>query len=225
MTAAAIVLLSGGIDSAVALASLRAEGVACEALLVDYGQRHGIELARASALADYYETPVTRVSVNLPAMRPHDALIGQVAVPKHRSLRTIATAPRPATFVPGRNLVLLSLAFSLAAMRAAGRVVMGVTLSDAAGYADCRPRFVTEFAIAARCGTETFVQLDTPWLYRTKGAVIAEGARLGVDFAATLSCYQPGASGTHCGCCDACVIRRHGFVDAGIVDPTIYEAP
>lgn len=216
-----IVLLSGGLDSTVALAKVRADGIPCEALLIDYGQRHGIELARAASIAAHYNTPVTRVRVNLPAMRPGDALVGQAAVPKRRSLRTIATSGVPSTFVPGRNLVLLSLAFSLAGMRGADAVVMGATMADSVGYPDCRPRFVTEFGIAARAGMGSHIQLLAPWLYKNKHEVIVEGAALGVDFAATWSCYQP-AGDVHCGLCDACVVRRAGFVEAGIADPTAY---
>ena len=222
-----IVLLSGGIDSAVALAKVRAAGSDVEALLVDYGQRHGIELGRAQALAEHYGAKVTRVSVNLPAMRPGDALTGQASVPKRRSLQAIASSGVPATFVPGRNMVLLSLAFSLAAMRRADAVVMGATMADAVGYPDCRPRFVTDFSAAARAGLGSFIKLDAPWLYKTKAEVIAEGAALGVDFAGTWSCYAPSYELDHglikhCGVCDACTVRRAGFVAAGIVDPSDY---
>ena len=222
-----IVLLSGGIDSAVALAKVRASGSDVEALLIDYGQRHGIELGRAQALAEHYGAKVTRVSVNLPAMRPGDALTGQASVPKRRSLQAIASSGVPSTFVPGRNLVLLSLAFSLAAMRGADAVVMGATMADAPGYPDCRPGFLDAFKWAAHAGLGNFTRLESPWVYKTKAEVIAEGAALDVDFAETWSCYAPSydlARGTteHCGVCDACTVRRAGFVAAGIVDPTDY---
>lgn len=218
-----IVLLSGGIDSAVALAKVRASGSDVEALLVDYGQRHGIELARAAALAEHYGAAITRVSVNLPAMRPNDALVGQASVPKRRSLRTIASSGVPATFVPGRNLVLLSLGFSLAGMRNADAVVMGATLTDAPGHPDCRPGFLEAFKWAAHAGLGNFTRLESPWVYKTKAEVIAEGAALGVNYGATWSCYAPSSDVRHCGVCDACVMRRAGFATAGIVDPTEYE--
>ena len=217
-----IVLLSGGIDSAVALAKVRSSGSDVEALLIDYGQRHGIELARALALAEHYGAKATRVSVNLPAMRPGDALTGQAPVPKRRSLQTIASSGVPATFVPGRNLVLLSMAFSLAAMRGADAVVMGSTLTDAPGHPDCRPGFLDAFKWAAHAGLGNFTRLESPWVYQTKAEVIEEGAALGVNFAATWSCYAPSSDVRHCGICDACTVRRAGFVAAGIVDPTDY---
>lgn len=222
-----IVLLSGGIDSAVALAKVRASGSDVEALLVHYGQGHGIELSRAQALAEHYGAKVTRVSVNLPAMRPGDALTGQASVPKRRSLQTIASSGVPATFVPGRTLVLLSLAFSLAAMRGADAVVMGATMTDAPGYPDCRPGFLDAVKWAAHAGLGNFTRLESPWVYKTKAEVIAEGAALDVDFAATWSCYAPSYDLDHglikhCGICDACTVRRAGFVAAGIVDPTDY---
>jgi 7-cyano-7-deazaguanine synthase len=217
-----IVLLSGGIDSAVALAKVRASGSDVEALLIDYGQRHGIELALAAAFAEHYGAAITRVRVGLPAMRPSDALVGQASVPKRRSLQTIASSGVPPTFVPGRNMVLLSLAFSLASMRRADAVVMGATMADAPGYPDCRPGFLDAFTGAAHAGTGDFTRLMAPWVYKTKAAVIAEGAALGVSFAATWSCYAPSSDVRHCGVCDACVMRRAGFVGAGVVDPTDY---
>ena len=221
----AVVLLSGGLDSAVALAKCRAEGSTCDALLIAYGQRHARELAYAEALAARYDATVTRVTVDLPLPPASNALTGSAVVPRRRSLRTIAESGPPPTFVPGRNLVLLSLAFSLAAAKQADRVVMGATLDDAAGYPDCRPRFLTEIDSAAKVGTGHHARLDAPWVYKTKAEVIAEGATLNVDFAGTWSCYQP-SSDLHCGVCDACVVRRAGFVRAGVADPTVYaEAP
>lgn len=218
----AVVLLSGGIDSTVALAKAVSEGRACHALLVEYGQRHIVELAHAERIAARYSAPVTRVSVGLPAMGPSDALVGATTVPTRRSLRAIATTPRPATFVPGRNLILLSLGYAFASARRLDAVVIGATLEDAVGYADCRERFLFEFEWAARCGTESSVRLDRPWTALRKSEVIREGARLGVYFAETLSCYQP-EDGIHCGTCDACTVRRNGFREAGVSDPTEYR--
>lgn len=221
----AVVLVSGGLDSAVTLAAARAEGRRCAALTIDYGQRHRVELDAASRVARAQHTREVRLALDLRAIGG-SALTADIAVPKdHDERRTHAAIP--VTYVPARNLVFLSLAVGLAETLGATEVWIGVNAVDFSGYPDCRPAFIRAFEAAAREGTRAgasgqAVRVRTPIIDLTKPDIIRLGARLGVDLSLTHSCYDPDPAGLACGSCDACAIRRRGFVAAGVPDPTRY---
>jgi 7-cyano-7-deazaguanine synthase len=222
---AAVVLLSGGLDSTTALAWARAQGWRCHTLAVDYGQRHRIELdaarrvAAALGAADHRE-----VKVDLRAIGG-SALTADIAVPRGREERAIG-AGIPVTYVPARNTVFLSLALGLAETLGARHLVAGMNALDYSGYPDCRPEFVRAFEGLARLATRAGVegerfQVHTPLMTLDKAGIIRLGVSLGVDYALTHSCYDP-MDGLACGACDACTLRRKGFREAGLADPTRY---
>ncbi len=224
--ARAIVLLSGGLDSATCLAAARSEGRQCTALSVSYGQRHEVELDAARALAAEAGAEHVIISVDLGAIGG-SALTGDGAVPHE------PTAPEsgiPITYVPARNTVLLSLALGLAEVRDASEVWIGVNAVDYSGYPDCRPEFIAAFqgvvdvATRATAAEGRHITLRTPLLNLSKAEIISLGVRLGVDYGRTLSCYDPIADRA-CGTCDACRIRLAGFADAGLTDPAPYATP
>lgn len=228
----AVVLLSGGLDSAVALAvAVREHGLAAHAISVDYGQRHRLELKAAAEVAKALGAAShTVVRMDLRAIGG-SALTGDLAVPKDRDAHAMA-GEIPVTYVPARNMVFLSLAVGLAETMHAQAVYIGVNEVDYSGYPDCRPEFIGAFQRAAALGTKAGVEgrpvrIETPLAGCTKAAIIRRGAGLGVDFALTHSCYDPDESGRACGRCDSCALRRKGFHDAGVPDPTRYavEAP
>ena len=220
----AVVLLSGGLDSATCLAWARAQGFACHTLAVDYGQRHRIELDAARRVSAVLGAAEHReVSVDLRSIGG-SALTAAIEVPKHRSRDEIGTGI-PVTYVPARNTVFLSLALGMAETMGACDLVAGMNALDYSGYPDCRPEFVRAFEALARVATKagvggTVYTLHTPLMSLDKAGIIRLGASLGVDYALTHSCYDPGADGAACGACDACLLRRQGFVTAGIPDPT-----
>jgi len=234
--ARAVVLLSGGLDSATALGVARDEGFECYALSVDYGQRHAVELEAAGRIAaSMGAARHAVVRVDLRALGG-SALTADIDVPKDRPDAEREHAIPP-TYVPARNITMLSLAVGWAEILGCRDVYIGVNQIDYSGYPDCRLEFIRAFehaaAIGTRAGTEgdAYVRIHTPLVTLTKGAIIRLGARLGVDFAMTTSCYDPvfppGASrdAAHalaCGRCDSCNIRRRGFEEAGIPDPTRY---
>jgi 7-cyano-7-deazaguanine synthase len=220
----AVVLVSGGLDSATALAVARAAGHECFALSFDYGQRHRAELAAAA-----------RVAVNLGArehriMRIDTAGIGgsaltdsSIAVPE------APTAGIPVTYVPARNTVFLALALGWAEVLLAHDLYIGVNAIDYSGYPDCRPEFIAAFEQLANLATRAGVEgrrfrLQAPLIALTKADIIRRGVALGVDYGLTISCYQPDEDGRACGRCDSCRLRRAGFSAAGVVDPTVYQA-
>ncbi len=220
----AVVLLSGGLDSTTAAAIARAEGFGILALTVSYGQRHTVELdaARAAAAAlGAVEHHVLTIDL---ASFGGSALVGDGEVPKDRPLAEIgAPGDVPSTYVPARNTVLLALALALAEARGARDIFVGVNVLDASGYPDCRPEFVAAFerlaGVATRAGG---VRIHAPLIELTKAQIIQRGLALGVDYGATHSCYDPAPGGGACGRCDACVLRRKGFAEAGVPDPTRY---
>ena len=218
----AVVLLSGGLDSATALAWARERGHDCHALSVAYGQRHRAELDAAGRVAHSLGAVEHRIlKVDLGALGGSALTDAAIAVPEGPD-RGI-----PVTYVPARNTVLLSLALAWAEVLAARHVVIGVNAVDYSGYPDCRPEFIDAFAhlarIATRAGVEgRALQLHAPLLYWSKARIIQEGRRLGVDFALTVSCYQADAEGRACGRCESCRLRREGFAAAGGADPTRY---
>ena len=226
--AKAIVLLSGGLDSATALAMARAEGFRCLTLSVDYGQRHRCELDASRRIAETLGAENhSTVRVDLRSFGG-SALTDDLAVPK-RGRGEPAEPGIPVTYVPARNLVFLSLSVAHAEASGARDVFIGVNAVDYSGYPDCRPAFVRSFEatanLATRLGTEgPGVRVHAPLLELTKAEIIRRGASLGVDYAQTVSCYDPDADGLACGACDACWLRRRGFESAGVPDPTRYAA-
>jgi 7-cyano-7-deazaguanine synthase len=225
MNDSAVVLLSGGLDSTTALAWARAQGWRCHTLAIDYGQRHCIELdaarrvAAAMGVTDHRE-----VKVDLRAIGG-SALTADIAVPRGRDESAIGTGI-PVTYVPARNTVFLSLALGLAETLGATHLVAGMNALDYSGYPDCRPEFVRAFEGLARLATRAGVegerfQVHTPLMALDKAGIIRLGLSLGVDYALTHSCYDP-VDGLACGVCDACTLRRKGFREAGLSDPTRY---
>jgi len=223
----AVILLSGGLDSATAAAIARQEGFALYALTVDYGQRHRFELeaARRVARALQVRRHVT-VAVDLAAFGG-SALTGAIDVPKDRRPDQMAQGI-PVTYVPARNTVLLALALALAETAEAADIFLGVNAVDYSGYPDCRPEYIAAFgrlaALATKAGVEGRLsyQIHTPLVAMTKAQIIRRGMELGVDYGLTHSCYDPAPDGLSCGACDACQLRRKGFAEAGLVDPLPY---
>lgn len=218
----AIVLVSGGLDSAVTLAVARERGFAVTALSFAYGQRHAIELGAARAVAGAHRVPHRVVTIDL-AQFGGSALTDDIAVPKDRSSTAIGEGV-PVTYVPARNTIFLAYALALAEVTGARDIFIGVNAVDYSGYPDCRPEFIAAFQQAARLGTTLDdVTIHAPLSGLDKAAIIRLGTTLGVDFARTISCYDPDANGHACGRCDACHLRRAGFAAAGVADPTVYQ--
>lgn len=218
----AVVLVSGGMDSAVTLALARAEGFDCHALSVAYGQRHSSELAAAERLArDLGAHQHKTVHVDLRTIGG-SALTADIDVPEQGG------AGIPVTYVPARNTIMLSIALGWAEVLGAADIFCGVNAVDYSGYPDCRPAFIAAFEtlanLATKAGVEgTPLRVHAPLIALGKADIVREGLRLGVDFAQTVSCYQADADGRACGHCDACRLRADGFVAAGVADPTRYR--
>lgn len=218
----AVVLLSGGMDSAVALAEARAAGFACHALSLDYGQRHAAELAAARRVAAALGAAEHRiVALDLRAFGG-SALTSDLPVPES------PTTGIPITYVPARNTVLLALALAWAETLGAEDIFIGVNAVDYSGYPDCRPAFIAAFEQLARLATKAGVEgtpfrIHTPLIALSKAEIVRRGLALGVDFSLTVSCYQADAQGLACGRCDACRLRAKGFAEAGVPDPTRYR--
>lgn len=223
----AVVLLSGGLDSTTTLAIAKSEGYALYALSFRYGQRHEHELeaarriARSAGVADHR---VVEIDLRLFG---GSALTDDIEVPKGRAAEEIG-AGIPVTYVPARNTIFLSFAIAWAEVLGASDIFIGVNALDYSGYPDCRPEYIEAFErmanLATKAGVEgtTRVRIHTPLIALTKAEIIACGQALGVDYAVTISCYDPGPEGAACGECDACLLRRKGFADAGVPDPTQY---
>ena len=218
----AVVLVSGGLDSATVLALARARGLECYALSLDYGQRHRVELEAAAKVARALGATDHRT------MRIDTAGIGGSALtdPAIKVPET-PTAGIPVTYVPARNTVFLALALGWAEVLGAREIHIGVNAVDYSGYPDCRPEFIAAFEKLAERATKAGVdghrtRIVAPLQHSTKADIIREGTRLGVDFALTISCYQPDGAGRACGRCDSCRLRRAGFEAAGVPDPTRY---
>jgi 7-cyano-7-deazaguanine synthase len=225
----AVVLLSGGLDSTTTFAVAKSLGFEVFALSVDYGQRHRAELDRAAAIAKTLGAAEHRtVRLDLRAIGG-SALTADVAVPKDRSDDAIGTGI-PVTYVPARNTILLGLALGYAEVVGAFDLFIGANVLDYSGYPDCRPEFLKAFEDLANLATKVSVEgagrfrVHAPLLKMTKAEIIGEGARLGVDYGLTLSCYDPDAQGKACGRCDSCLLRKKGFAEAGVKDPTEYGA-
>ena len=224
-----MVLLSGGVDSATAAALIARDGFALYALSFAYGQRHAAELEAARRVAR--ALGVVRHEILTIDLRAFggSALTADIAVPKDRTLAEMR-ADIPVTYVPARNTIFLAFALAWAEVLTASDVVIGVNVLDASGYPDCRPEFVEAFerlaALATRAGVEGrhALRIRTPLIRLTKAEIIQAGVAAGVDYSLTLSCYEPSSDGAACGRCDACALRRKGFVEAGVPDPTRYRA-
>lgn len=224
MKTRAVVLLSGGLDSATVLAMARAAGLECYALSVEYGQRHQAELNAAARVAKSLAAHEHRV------MHVDLADIGGSAL-TDRSL-PVPTAPSggiPITYVPARNTIMLSLAMAWAEVLKAAEIHIGVNAVDYCGYPDCRPEFIAAFEQLAALATKVGVEggrlaIRAPLVNLSKAEIIRAGAKLGVDYGLTVSCYQADNFGRACGACDSCRLRREGFAAAGVHDPTNYSA-
>lgn len=224
----AVVLLSGGLDSATTAAIAKAEGFALYALTIDYGQRHRFELGAARRVARAAGAARHEVlSVDL-SLFGGSALTAAIDVPKDRSDEELARGV-PATYVPARNTVLLSLALAYAETIRASDLFIGVNAVDYSGYPDCRPEFIEAFERLANLATKAGVEgslkfaIHAPLLRWTKAEIILRGTRLGVDYGLTHTCYDPAEDGASCGRCDACRLRRQGFAEAGLNDPIRYR--
>jgi 7-cyano-7-deazaguanine synthase len=218
---AAVVLLSGGLDSMLCAGLARVAGFAVTALTIDYGQRHRVELEAARAVATQLAERHIVLPLDLRAFGG-SALTSDIAVPKEGLSDGI-----PVTYVPARNTIFLSLALGLAEASGARDIYIGVNALDYSGYPDCRPEFVAEFERLANVATKAGVEGDrftihAPLLHMTKADIAREAQRLGLDAALSHSCYDPDPNGHACGLCDACRLRAKGFADAGIADPTVY---
>ena len=218
----AVVLVSGGLDSTTVLAMAQARGYACHTLSFDYGQRHRAELQaaeRVSAAMGDVEHKVVRL--NLDTIGGSALTDLAIAVPEEE------TEGIPVTYVPARNTVFLAIALGWAEVLDASDIFIGVNAVDYSGYPDCRPEFIAAFETMANLATKAGVEgrrltVHAPLIDMTKGEIIKAGVDLGVDYGLTISCYQATAEGLACGRCDSCRLRRQGFIDAGVADPTRY---
>ncbi len=223
MNEKAVVLLSGGLDSATCLAIARARGYQCYGLSLDYGQRHRVELDAARRVADALGAREHKVvTVDLRAIGGSALTDARMAVPEQ------PTQGIPSTYVPARNTLLLALGVGWAEVLGVPDLFIGVNAVDYSGYPDCRAVFIAAFQEVARLGTRAGVEghptrIHTPLIDLSKAEIIQEGVRLGLDYSVTVSCYQADEAGRACGVCDSCRIRAQGFQDAGIPDPTRYR--
>ncbi len=220
----AVVMVSGGLDSATVLAMAREQGYECYALSFDYGQRHRSELAAAARVAGTLGAREHRtIKLDLTGWGGSALTDASIAVP------TVPTGGVPVTYVPARNTIFLSIALAWAETLGAANIFAGMNAVDYSGYPDCRPEYVAAFQAMARLATRAGIEgvpltIHTPIIHMSKAEIVREGMRLGVDYAMTVSCYQADVEGRACGVCDSCRLRREGFVSAGIADPTRYAA-
>jgi 7-cyano-7-deazaguanine synthase len=218
----AVVLLSGGLDSATILAMAMEQGFTCYTLSFNYGQRHAAELNAAKKVADAMEVAVHKtIDLDLTQIGGSALTDKNIAVPQSPS------AGIPITYVPARNTIFLSYALAWAEVLGISDIFIGVNAVDYSGYPDCRPEYIAAFENTARLATKAGVEgkpfrIHTPLIQMSKAEIIRKGTELGVDFSLTVSCYQADAQGHACGVCDSCRFRKEGFVNAGIPDPTIY---
>lgn len=227
----AVVLLSGGLDSATVLARAIKNGYEVCAISFRYGQRHVVELDKAKHLAKIMDAKEHRIiDIDLASIGG-SALTSDIEVPKNALEDN--TSHIPITYVPARNTIFLSYALAVAEVLGSNAIFIGVNVLDYSGYPDCRPEYIEAFEhmanLATRAGVEATkkserLKIHTPLIHLTKAEIISEGVGLGVDYSLTLSCYDPDAKGLACGSCDSCLLRKKGFEDAGVPDPTRYQA-
>jgi len=222
----AVVLLSGGLDSTTVLAIAKAGGYEVYALSFRYGQRHGFELQRASEVARAMGA-AAHVVLEIDLRKfGGSALTADIAVPKDRPIDELSQGI-PITYVPARNTIFLSFALAWAEVLGSSDIFMGVNALDYSGYPDCRPEYIAAYErmanLATRAGVEGTqrLKIHTPLISMTKAQIVSKGLALGVDFAMTSSCYDPGPNGEPCGSCDSCVLRARGFAEAGVADPLL----
>jgi 7-cyano-7-deazaguanine synthase len=218
----AVVLLSGGLDSATVLAIAGNLGYDCHALSLDYGQRHRSELQAAQRVADSMSSTLKTIQLDLRAFGG-SALTDDIDVPEEEGEGI------PVTYVPARNTIMLSLALAWAEVLGANDIFIGVNAVDYSGYPDCRPEFINAYEEMANLATKAAVvgnrlEIHTPLIDLSKAEIIRQGLELGVDYSLTVSCYQADSAGRACGVCDSCRIREAGFIAAGVPDPTRYQA-
>ncbi|RZB32032.1 MAG: 7-cyano-7-deazaguanine synthase [Desulfobacteraceae bacterium Eth-SRB1] len=223
----AVVLLSGGVDSATVMGIAKHEGFEIHCLSFFYGQRHSIELSAAKRIADTIGAAkhlITNIDL---ANIGHSALTDNIDVPKNRNIRNVAKEI-PVTYVPARNTIFLSYALALAEVIGSSDIFIGVNAIDYSGYPDCRPEYIAAFEhmanLATKAGVEgiTKIKIRAPLINMTKAEIIKKGIELGVDYSLTHSCYDPSPGNLACGRCDSCLLRKQGFKEAGIMDPTKY---
>lgn len=219
----AVVLLSGGLDSATVLAIAKSQGFSCYALSFDYGQRHNAELVAAKKLSQTMGVVEHKViHLDLRTIGGSALTDASIDVPE------CASVGIPVTYVPARNTVFLSIALGYAEVIGAQQIFVGVNAVDYSGYPDCRPDYIAAFETLANLATKAGVEgqkltIETPIINMTKAEIIMAGTILGVDYGLTVSCYQADAQGRACGKCDSCRLRRQGFIDAAVDDPTVYR--
>lgn len=228
MAKPAVVLLSGGLDSATALAVARDRGFLCYAMSFRYGQRHAVELAAAARVARSLGVVEHRiVDIDLAAFGASALTDPDLPVPKGGE--EIGKGPIPVTYVPARNTIFLSYALAWAETLKAGDIFLGVNVTDYSGYPDCRPEYIAAFETLANLATAAAVEgvirvrIQAPLMHMTKGQIIQAGTHLGVDYTLTHSCYDPDDQGRACGECDSCRLRLRGFAEAGLSDPATYH--
>lgn len=220
----AVVLLSGGLDSATVLAIAKQQGYQCYTMSFDYGQRHRAELNASAILAEAMSAVEHKViNIDLTAIGGSALTDTTIAVPKQHQDGI------PITYVPARNTVFLSIALGWAEVLEADAIFVGVNAVDYSGYPDCRPEYIAAFETMANLATKTGIEgnkltIETPLIDLTKQAIIEKGISLGVDYSLTVSCYQADSEGRACGECDSCRFRHEGFMQAGLADPTRYQA-
>ncbi|WP_130537542.1 7-cyano-7-deazaguanine synthase QueC [Thiomicrorhabdus indica] len=221
----AVVLLSGGLDSTTVLAIAQSEGYECHTMSFDYGQRHRSELKAAENVAKQFGAKTHRVmQVDMRNIGGSALTDDSIDVPTGG----VEENAIPVTYVPARNTVFLSYALALAEVIEANDIFIGVNAVDYSGYPDCRPEFISSFEAMANLATKAGVEghklsVKAPLMHLTKGQIIQQGNALGVDYSLTTSCYQADGEGRACGICDSCRLRKQGFADAGVSDPTIYQ--
>ncbi len=225
--ASVIVLLSGGIDSTTTLAIAKSEGYDIYALSFNYGQRHSVELEAAKRIAKHFQVK-EHLIIDIDLRRiGGSALTDEISVPKARNDAEIGQ-DIPITYVPARNTIFLSFAMAWAEVLGVDKIFIGANALDFSGYPDCRPEYIAAFErmanLATKAGVEgtTKLRIKTPLINLTKAEIIQKGITLGVDYSLTHSCYDPDEMGRACGACDSCLLRKKGFKEAGVPDPTIY---
>ena len=228
MTKKAVILVSGGLDSATTLAIAREAGFDCYAMSFNYGQRHQIELESAKIISKNLGAVEHKV-VNLGLGDIGGSALTDDKIQVPQDLDEAISNNIPVTYVPARNTVFLSLALGWAEVLDAEAIFIGVNAVDYSGYPDCRPEYIKAFQLMANLATKKgveghLIQIETPLIDLTKAEIIQKGRALGVDYSKTLSCYAPDSAGMACGLCDSCRLRRQGFIEAGLDDPTRYIA-
>jgi 7-cyano-7-deazaguanine synthase len=223
MTKKAVILVSGGLDSSSVLAIAKQQGFDCYTLSFDYGQRHRSELFAAAKVSDAMQVMEHKVvSLDLATIGGSALTDTNIEVPEYE------TTGIPVTYVPARNTVFLSIALGWAEVLGANDIFVGVNAVDYSGYPDCRPDYINAFEQMANLATKAGVEgnkltVHAPLIYMTKGQIIQAGIQNGVDYSVTVSCYQADEQGSACGVCDSCRLRKQGFIDAGVKDPTRYK--